>query len=304
MNNQDGTNRLRGMQQFRSARRKARLNRLMSRLTGRPDELLIFDEVRKALALAHPVKEDLRDIPLNRIVGTVNRYHDFNRQFNPIQDSDEDRWARVKEMMEVQGLDPIEVYQVDDIYFVLDGNHRVSVSRQFGSETIHAYVKEFRTEVDLEPEDDIEAVVLKAEWRELMADTQLSTVRPAVDIRVTVPGRYDEIREHIAVHRYYMGQERGEEIPMEEASASWVDNVYLPAVEAIRELKLLEDFPGRTETDLYLWLKRHQHELQVDWKREVGLVDVAADMTDRFGESFCRRLWGKLFKRGNREEAG
>ncbi|MFN2144808.1 MAG: ParB N-terminal domain-containing protein, partial [Anaerolineales bacterium] len=173
MNDLDGTNRVRGLQQFRLARRKARLNRLMSRLTGRPDELLVFDEVRQALDLAHPMKEELKDIPLDRIVGTVNRYHDFNRQFNPIQDSDEDRWARVKEMMEVKGLDPIEVYQVDDIYFVLDGNHRVSVSRQFGSETIQAYVKEFRTEIDLEPEDNIQDVVLKAEWNELMADTQL-----------------------------------------------------------------------------------------------------------------------------------
>ena len=298
MNDLDGTNRVRGLQQFRLARRKARLNRLMSRLTGRPDELLVFDEVRQALDLAHPMKEELKDIPLDRIVGTVNRYHDFNRQFNPIQDSDEDRWARVKEMMEVKGLDPIEVYQVDDIYFVLDGNHRVSVSRQFGSETIQAYVKEFRTAIDLEPEDNIQDVVLKAEWNELMADTQLYWVRPRVDIRVTVPGRYNEIREHIAVHRYDMGQEQSREIPIEEASASWVDNVYLPAVEAIRELKLLDDFPGRTETDLYLWLKRHQHELQSDWKREVHLFDAAADLTTRFGKNFWGRLWGRIFKQG------
>lgn len=302
MDNPEGTNRVAAIQQFRLARRKARMRDLMSRLTGRRDDLLVFDDVRQALALAHPKMEQLKEIPLDSIVGTVNRYYDFNRQFNPMLDSDEERWAKVKELMEVQGLDPIEVYQVDDLYFVLDGNHRVSVSRHFGSETIEAYVKEFRTDIDLEPDDDIQDVVLKAEWKELMADTQLYWVRPEVDIKVTLPGRYDEVKEHIAVHRYYMGQERGEEIPIEEASASWVDNVYLPAVEAIREQKLLEDFPGRTETDLYLWLKKHQHELENDWDRAVPDSDAAADLTSRFGERFWRRLWVNIFrKRVNRD---
>jgi hypothetical protein len=258
---------------------------------------LLFDDVQQALALVHPKKEERKEIPLDSIVGTVSRYHDFNRQFNPMQDSDEDRWARVKELMETKGLDPIEVYQVDDIFFVLDGNHRVSVSRHLGSESIEAYVKEFRTNVDLDPDDDIEDVVLKAEWKELMADTQLYWVRPEVEIEVTVPGRYEEIQEHIAVHRYYLGQERGEKVPIEEASASWVDNVYLPAVEAIREQDLLEGFPGRTETDLYLWLKKHQHELEHQWNRAVPDTDAAADLTHRFGEGFLRRLWSRLFRK-------
>lgn len=295
-----GRQRLDAIQQFRQARRRARLRKLLSRLTGRSDDLLVFDEVRRTLDLVHPKLETRKVIPLDAIVGTVSRYHDFNRQFNPLSDSDEQRWARVKELMETQGLEPIEVYQVGDVYFVLDGNHRVSVARQFQAETIEAYVKEFRTKVDLDPDDNIQDVVLKAEKAELMEDTHLDQIRPDVEIEVTLPGRYREILEHIQVHRYYMGLEQQRDITIEEASASWVDNVYCPAVQAIREHQVLEDFPGRTETDLYLWLKKHQADLEKAFDRAVPDSDAAVDLIRRFGQRFwnrVRRLWNRLVGR-------
>lgn len=287
-----GSTRISALQQFRMARRNARIRSLLSRLAGRQDDLLLFDEVRQALALTHPKKEELRDIPLDSIVGTVSRYKDFNRQFNPLRDSDEERWARVKELMETTGLDPIEVYQVDDIYFVLDGNHRVSVARHLDVESIQAYVKEFRTDIDLEPEDDIEDVVLKAEYAELMADMSLDITRPDVEIRVTVPGRYSEIREHIEVHRYYLNENlpEGEQVSLEDASLSWMATVYCPAVKAIREHNILADFPGRTETDIYLWLKKHQWELEHDWRIKVSDGAAAENLASEFGQRFRRRL--------------
>lgn len=292
-----GPKRVAAKQEFRLARRKAALEALLSKVTGKHDDLLVFDEIRKTLALAHPNRELLKDIPLDSIVGTVSRYHDFNRQFYPLTDSDEDRWARVKELVDIQGLEPIEVYQVGDIYFVLDGNHRVSVARQNEAKTIEAYVKEFRAPVEVGPEDNLEDVVLRIERKELMEDTQLDKIRPDVEIRVTLTGRYWEILEHIEVHRYFMGLEQDREIPMKEAVASWVDHVYLPAVKAIREKKVLDDFPGRTETDLYLWLKKHQWELEKALQRIVPDWDAAQDLKMRFSHRLwqrLRRLWDKI----------
>lgn len=285
-----GPKRVAAIQQFRQARRKAELRALLSKITGKHDDLLVFDEVRKTLALAHPNKEELKDIPLDSIVGTVSRYHDFNRQFYPLTDSDETRWARVKELVEIQGLDPIEVYQVGDVYFVLDGNHRVSVARQLEAKTIEAYVKDFRSPVEIVPDDNLENLVLRIEHKELMEDTHLDKIRPDVDIRVTLPGRYREILEHIEVHRYYMDLEQKRDLTLEEAAASWVDHVYLPAVKAIREKKVLDDFPGRTETDLYLWLKKHQWELEKALKRNVPDWDAAQDLKQRFSGRFGQRL--------------
>ncbi len=293
-----GAKRVSAIQQFRRARRKADLRALLSKITGKQDDLLLFDEVRKTLTLAHPNREKLKDIRLDSIVGTVSRYHDFNRQFYPLSNSDEDRWARVKELVEFQGLDPIEVYQVGEVYFVVDGNHRVSVARSLEAETIQAYVKEFRTDVDVSPDDDLEDVILRVEYKELMEDTKLDQIRPDVKLQVTLPGRYREILEHIEVHRYYKGVEEERTISIEEATASWVDNIYLPAVQAIRDQGILEDFPGRTETDLYLWLKKHQWELEQAWEREVPEVDAAQDLKERFGRHFwlrIKRFWERLF---------
>jgi hypothetical protein len=203
----------------------------------------------------------------------------------------------VKELMEVTGLEPIEVYKIGDVYFVLDGNHRVSVARQMESETIEAYVTEFRSPVEIKPDDDYADVCLRAEYNELIEDTKLDAVYPGIEIAVTVPGRYQEIEGHIQVHRYYLGLEEKREISLEEASLSWVENVYLPVVEVIRELNILEDFPGRTETDLYLWLKKHQLELEEALDRDVGDETAALDLRNEFGKRFGRRLrrfWRKL----------
>jgi hypothetical protein len=282
--------RIAAIQQFRRARRKARIDKLLSVLKGKQDDLLLFDEVRQTLDLAHPRTEKLKDIPLDAIVGTVDRYHDFNRQFNPLLDSDEERWAKVKGLVETIGLEPIEVYQVGDIYFVIDGNHRVSVARNLEAKTIEAYVKEFRTKVHLDPDDDLEDVILKAEWNELMEDTKLDELCSEVEIQVTMPGRYREIKDHIEVHKYYLGLELDGDIPMDEAAHSWVHNVYLPAVESIREYDLLKDFPGRTEADLYLWIKKHQWELQHEWNREIPIYEVAKDLSHRFSDRFRKRM--------------
>jgi hypothetical protein len=46
-----------------------------------------------------------------------------------------------------------------------------------------------------------------------------------------------------------------------EAIAHWYDEVYFPIVEIIRESKIMKEFPGETEGDLYLWVLDHQHYL-------------------------------------------
>ena len=302
MDDYNKSERIRAVQDFRKARRKADLGSLLSKLTGKTEELLAFDEIRKMLDLTHPQKEELKDIPLDSIVGSVSRYYDFNRQFYPLDDSDENRWARVRALVETKGLDPIEVYQVGEVFFVLDGNHRVSIARQMDAETIQAYVKTFRSNVEVKPEDEITDLVLRTEHQELMEDTKLDQIRPNVDFKVTVCGRYKEIQEHINVHKYYLGVEQKREISSEEAAASWVDNYYLPGIQAIREEEILDQFPGRTETDLYLWLRKHQWELEKSLERTIPDRFAAQDLMERFGKRFWRkitRLLEKLFSKEN-----
>lgn len=285
------------IQDFREARRQANLQSMMARLTGRSDMLLSFEEVRGNMGLAEANPRYLDEIPLDAIVGSVGRYLDFNRQFLPLTDSDQDRWARVKIAQEEIGLPPIEVYKIGDAYFVMDGNHRVSIAHQFEAKTIEAWVTEFRTSVSLSPDDEIQDVILKAEQAEMLRDTGLDKIRPNADFSVTLCGRSKEISEHIGVHQYYLGLEKKREIQKEEAVASWVDNVYMPTIEVIRQYGILRDFPERTETDLYLWLKKHQAELASNLNWEVEPDKAATDLVKRFSARPARvlsQIWANI----------
>src|SRR4030043_162089 len=138
------------VQDFRSARQKATLREIIARLTGGSTELLSFDEVRQKLKAQVSPKKVLKEIPISAIIGSVNRYQDFSRDFLPGKNINEQRWANVElANSSFQGLPPIEVYQIGEAYFVSDGNHRVSVAKQIGTAQIQAYVTEVQTRVPL-----------------------------------------------------------------------------------------------------------------------------------------------------------
>ncbi len=274
------------LQDFRRARRQANLQEIIARLTGRPVELLSYEEVRQKLRATESGRQQLREIPLDHIVGSVGRYTDFTRSFLPRRDSAAERWARVKaKMTDLAGLPPIEVYQIGEAYFVRDGNHRVSVARQLGATHIQAYVTEVHSQVPLPADVQPDDLILKAEQAAFLEQTRLNVLRPQTDISVTEPGQYQALLEHIQVHRHFMGIEQGREIPYEEAVAHWHDEVYLPVVEIIREQGILRDFPGRTETDLYLWIARHRAEVEEELGWVVEATAAARDLAARFGEA-------------------
>lgn len=272
------------LRDFHEARRRAALEAIMARLTGKSIDLFSYEEVRAKLKGRGSAERGLRDIPLDAIVGSVGRYTDFTRSFLPRRDSDQHRWARVKaQVTDMGGLPPIEVYQIGDAYFVQDGNHRVSVARELEAPSIQAYVTEVRTRVPLSPDDQPDDLILKAEYADFLEHTQLDTLRPEADLSVTVPGQYQALEEHISVHRYFMGLEQQREIPFQEAAAHWYDDVYLPVVQAIQERGILRDFPERTETDLYLWVSEYRAALEERLGWEIKPEAAAVDLATRSG---------------------
>lgn len=267
---------------FRRARRQAAMERIVARLTGKSADLLSFDEVRQRLGARTAKHQGLREIPLDAIVGSVGRYTDFTRSFLPRQDDDQERWIRVMSAVTaLGGLPPIDVYQIGDAYFVLDGNHRVSVARQLEAKSIQAWVTEIQTKVPLSPDVQPDELILKAEYAEFLERTRLDESRPQADLIVTAPGRYPKLLQHIEVHRYYMGLDLGREFSFQEAAGHWYDEVYTPVVQVIRARGILRDFPQRTETDLYLWVSEHRAALEkaLGWEVETG--SAAADLAAR-----------------------
>lgn len=119
------------IQDFQSARQKAGMQEVLARIRGKSNQLLSYDDVAEKLKLRARSERGIQHIPVDAIVGSVGRYTDFTRTFLPRRANDQQRWARVKTAMEEgAGLPPIEVYKVGGVYFVIDGNHRVSIARQ------------------------------------------------------------------------------------------------------------------------------------------------------------------------------
>jgi hypothetical protein len=186
-------------------------------------------------------------------------------------------------------LPPVTLYQVGDAYFVLDGNHRVSVAREHEVAFIDAEVFEATTPLPITVADLIDADTLNVlgEYARFLERTQLNALRPQQQLRFTIGGAYERLIEHIAVHRYFMGLDLKRDISEDEAVLDWYDNVYMPIIQSVREDAILKDFPQRTESDLYLWIIDHQHYLRANSDTHAGAIDAdtaANDYADKYGE--------------------
>jgi hypothetical protein len=261
--------------EFADARRQAFIEGWFNFFTGRPNDLLSFEEVRQNLRLQDSAYKGLQEVEVDKIVGSVGRYRDFTRSFLPKSDQSSERWRRVDAVVHDYGFPPIDVYKVGDVYFVRDGNHRVSIARTHKAETIEAYVIEYKTPVAIDKDDDLDDLLLKIERIEFFEQTHLDQIRPDHNIVFTEPGRYRLAKEHIAFHKYLKETEAHAEISYENAVDSWYDNVYTPVIEHIRQSEVLKNFPGRTEADLYAWLLSHRAKFDKELKA-LGYVSTEA----------------------------
>jgi hypothetical protein len=247
---------------FDAALRAALIQDLLAQVRGRPADLLPFDDVREKLRLRNLVDRGVQEVPLERIVGTVQREREFNRAFLPRDESLRSRWKEIEGLAEgAKGFLPVELYRVGDTHFVVDGHHRISVARAMGAPTIEARVKEFTAPVTLPSDASIEDVVARQGLADFLETTGLSPEKPD-EFRTTEPNGYERLLDHINVHRHFRGVNERREFPWPEAVLSWRDTVYRPMIERIVTSGVLEEFPGRTPADLYLFVMDHLHYLR------------------------------------------
>ncbi len=249
-----------GIGKFHSARQKAFWQAMLRHFTGKHNELMNFEKVRRRLHLHEEHYMGVRDVPLDQIVGSVGRYKDFTATFLPKHSKMVERWSRVYAATNsLEGLPPIELYKVGDAYFVRDGNHRVSVAHELGSKTIQAHVVELPTTVPLRPgmsDQELEAAEAYAHFLE---ETGLARAVPDHEsIELSIPARYHELMGFIFLYERVMEKAAGHPLTTEEVTADWYERVYKPAVELIRKHRVLDLAKGRktprTEGDLFLWL--------------------------------------------------
>ncbi len=273
---------------FRRARARSFMRSVVSLLSGKSNKLIPWDSVRDQLGLRGMIWRGTQTVPVAAIVGSVGRFNDFDAAFLPASNALQERWRRVnRAYYEDVNLPPISLYKVGEVYFVLDGNHRVSVAREHGVEFIDAEVREARIRIPLSLSDvaDPEHLEIAGEYNRFLERTRLDQLRPGQEIRFSIGGGYERLIEHIAVHRYFMGLDLQRAIDEDEAVAHWYDTVYMPVINAVRAHGILADFPGRTEADLYLWIADHLHHLRAQHKGEsIDAEAAAADYAEKYGD--------------------
>ncbi|MBC7092909.1 transcriptional regulator [Candidatus Bipolaricaulota bacterium] len=276
---------------------RSRWHRLIARVLAHvrqePSLLLPFDWVKDQVRIKAWRYLGLQEVEIAKIVGSVNRYRDFDRAFLPRQGPSE-RLERLEEAWRRgEILPPIKLYKIGDAYFVEDGHHRVAAARREGSRYIDAEVVEFVPDVPIAATDTPKEILIKAEYSAFLAHTRLDELRPDQEIVFTELGKYRILLEHIDVHRYFLGLEQRREVPYAEAVASWYDRVYRPLVDTFRRTKALAHFPGRTEADLYVWASEHLYYLRERYGPDVDLEGAVRDYAQRYGiDRPTRWRWG------------
>jgi hypothetical protein len=291
---------------FDRARTREIISNILSLLKNENDELLSFQDVKSILKPGSHTYKGVIPVKIAHIVGSEGRYKDFNKLFLPRYQHLRFRWQRVnlahyKNII----LPPIRLYEIGGVYFVRDGNHRVSVAMTQGVEFIDAEVVSLNSVIKLKPgvtKEDLKRAIIDFEKDRFYKVTHLNKLRPGTgcDIRFTTPGRYDEIVKHIHGHKYYINLEKEDEIPFEKAMLSWFDNVFCEVIKIIQEEKIINRFPERTPADLYVWIVSTWHELKELYGDDYSLKQAVLEYSQVHGSGFFKQvkeIIGRLFKR-------
>ena len=256
---------------FSRARRKAFLRRVGAYLRRDPgsNQLLSFDEVKDALGVIQQIHIGFREVPVSKIVGSVGRHRDFDRAFLPSKPDLGTRWKRIDQLMhKAENLPPVSLYKIGDAYFVNDGNHRVSVARQQGVETLDADVVELRSRVSVDSALTAGDLLHKLELRHLLERLPLDRVLPEIKVQFSDAADYRRLATFIEAHGFRISQLWRRHVSVEELLGDWYEYGYRPIAEMIREERILDAFPGRTEIDLYLWIVNHRERLALEARDE------------------------------------
>jgi hypothetical protein len=281
---------------FSRARRSAFISQLLTIINRSSNELLPFEEVRARLNVRGQHYLGHQTVQIRTIVGSEGRYADFDRRFAPRTDATRFRWMSIdRAHYEDVGLPAVDLYKLGDIYFVRDGHHRISVARQRGQLEVDAIVTELTVDVPLEPDLDMRSLLLKEEYSDFLAWTNLADLCSDQRIEFSEPGGYLDLVGHINAHRYYLGLEQGRPVERDQAVVSWYHEVYLPVVEVLRDQQALRFFTGRTEADLYRWIMDHRWYLRErNGGADPGPLVAVADYVQLFGRRSLAELAERL----------
>ncbi len=237
---------------FSRARRRRALARLSARLRRADDvnHILPFEEVVQALGRVGERPLGLQVIPLDSIIGTVDRSREFDRDFRPTSPRVRERWQRINlAQRKGEAMPPIDVYRIGELHFVKDGHHRVSVAHALGHRDIEAYVTEVLTQLGADRKIRLRDLPLKSHERLFFERVPLPG-EARQRIHLSDEWRYAALAEAVEAWAFRASQARGQELSRREAAEAWFRGEYEPVVAMLREAQLVPK--GVSDTEAYM----------------------------------------------------
>ena len=256
---------------FVRQRRRRALSRIAARLRSEPDDvsvMLPYEEVVKALGRRSERDLGVRTIPLDSIVGTVDRVRSFDRAFRPASERVRGRWEQIAAARR-RGVEmpPIDVFRIGDMHFVSDGHHRVSVARAFGETTIEARVRDVQTAVGGGDELHLADLPLKQHERVFHERVPLPSAARA-RIELSDEWRYAQLATLVEAWGFRASHAREHLLSREEVAVAWFIEEYEPVLAVLLEANV----GGKgSETERYMrvamlrFLLLHTH----DWTDDI-----------------------------------
>jgi len=241
------------------------------------DEVKNFEKIREKEEPFEPMKRGIHPVELDRIVGSVGRYQDFDSRFRPKDHLPKDRLAAIKLAMKDRGaLPPVKLYQIKNEYYVLDGNHRIAAAKALGLKSVDAQI------VELIPSRNTLENVLYRERVEFQEKTGLPQ-----PIELTEVGQYAYLIKQIEDHHCFLEKAGTTPVSFQEAAADWHKSIYSPLHALIEKSGIIHFFSQRTIADLYTYISYYQWERDQARKYGIGIDRLIPKDMEEFREKMA-----------------
>ena len=225
------------------------------------------------------VDHGVQTVALENIIGSVGKYYDFDSRFRPKKHVSGKRFREIKRSMrEGTSLPPVQLYQIRDDYYVLDGNHRVSAAKELGWMDIKGKVVEL-----LSSKNTLDNL-LYIEKKKFYKKTSLTG-----KIDLSEVGKYNFLEKQIKTHQVYLASQSGRDCEFNKASKDWYNTIYLPLITIIGNGGLIKYFPGRTVADLYTYIAYHHWDRTSSRRYGIGIDRLIPKSMEGFRKNMLEK---------------
>lgn len=243
------------------------------------ENLKSFAEVQKEENAYNSVNLGIKEIPLGKIVGSVEKYSYFDKNFVPKNNIVKQRWINIYTgYMTETMLPPVILYKIKDDYYVYDGNHRVSVAKFLNFASIEAEVEEFL------PTKDTKDKVIYREHMFFEKETGIE------GIILSEPIKYKYLREEIESYTNLLSKRRNKEFTLKEGAAKWYKEVFLP-IKVLLEENNIEEIQKKNINDIFMFVLDHKYYLSKNEGKNKGYLYSTIDFINLVKTNDNRNLY-------------